>query len=239
MCSLPYNQLIKYFLLEAARVIYSPEGGKWYFLMATLKIYTEDLQIAQALIKHNESITRNFFYRQCYALFKSIYDNYYTDCTDVKEFIDEIYLVVLAPSKITGRCQMENYKGKSQLKSWLKSVCLYYCYKKYKLRKRMPVYEPLTNDKEDNDGGCDRLNGIYGSVEIDFNKLNYQDALVVLGLMPNKRYSSLVKLRYLEQKTDKETAEALGMTMDNYYNKKILAKKQYEQVYRKETQHGK
>ena len=75
--------------------------------MNTIRIYTEDLKIAKALIRHDEGVTRMFFYRQCYPLFKSIYDNYYTDCTAVKEFIDEIYIVVLAPSKITGKCQME------------------------------------------------------------------------------------------------------------------------------------
>ena len=45
-------------------------------------------------------------------------------------------------------------------------------------------------------------------------------------------------MRYLEQKTNEETAEALGMTMDNYYNKHKLAKEQYERVWRKEAHHG-
>lgn len=91
---------------------------------------------------------------------------------------------------------------------------------------------------DDNDGAGDRLDGIYGSVEIDFSNLNYQDALTILNQIPNKRYSSLIRLRYLEQKTNEETAEALGMTMDNYYNKHKLAKEQYLRVYRKEVIHG-
>lgn len=78
--------------------------------MDVKRIYFEDLQTAQALIHRDEAVTRKYFYRQCYPLFKSIYDNYYTDCTNCKEFIDEIYIVVLAPSKITGKCQMENSK---------------------------------------------------------------------------------------------------------------------------------
>ena len=60
--------------------------------MAALRIYTEDLKIAEALIRNDEEMTRHFFYRQCYPLFKSIFDNYYTDCITVKEFIDEIYI---------------------------------------------------------------------------------------------------------------------------------------------------
>lgn len=208
--------------------------------MATLKIYTEELQIARALINFDEKVTRRYFYQDCYPLFKSIFDNYYTDCKDCKEFMDEVYLVVLAPSKVTGKCQMENFKGESTLRSWLKSVCLYYCFKKYKLKKRMPVYEPLLHPSEkniDEDMGNDRLDAIYGSEDIDFSNLNYQDALIVLRQMPNKRYSDLIRLRYLEQKTNEETAEALGMTMDNYYNKHKLAKAQYEKVCRKEVKH--
>lgn len=209
--------------------------------METLKIYAEDLQIAKSLINRDERTTRRYYYEQCYPLFKSIYDNYYTDCKCCKEFMDEIYIVVLAPSKTTGKCQMENFKGESTLANWLKSVCLFYCYNKFGLKKRMPIYEPLrhsTEKDDDNDGGGDRLDGIYGSVEIDFSNLNYQDALTILKQMPNKRYSSLIRLRYLEQKTNEETAEALGMTMDNYYNKHKLAKEQYLRVYRKEVIHG-
>lgn len=105
----------------------------------------------------------------------------------------------------------------------------------------MSFYEPLKHSTEKdyiNDEGSDRLESIYGSTEIDFCNLNYQDALIILSQMPNKRYSSLIRLRYLEQKTNEETAEALGMTMDNYYNKHKLAKEQYVRVLRKEVNHG-
>ena len=207
----------------------------------TIRIYSDDLKIARSLIRHDESVTRNFFYIQCFPLFKSIYDNYYTDCVAVKEFVDEMYLLVLAPSSKTGKCQMENYRGESTLTSWLKAVCLFYCYKRFEKRKRMPIYESLQNsiEKRDEDNRCgDRINDIYGSLEIDCSNLNYQDTLVILSQMPNKRYRDIIRMRYLEQKTNEETAEALGMTMDNYYNKHKLAKEQYMRIFRKEVLHG-
>ena len=64
--------------------------------------------------------------------------------------------------------------------------------------------------------------------------MNRSDVEVLLNMMPNVRYRNIIRLLYLEQKTHKETAEALGMTIDNYYNKRILAEKQYRQVCRKE-----
>lgn len=206
--------------------------------MIVKKIYSQDLRIAQSLINKDEQITRKYFYQQCYPLFKSIYDNYYTDCENCKEFIDEIYIVVLAPSKATGKCQMENFRGESTLTSWLKTACLYYCYKQFELKEKMPKYERIRPNIKNEDDDSDRNDAIYGSIEIDFTNLNRQDALTILKQMSNKRYSELIRLRYLEQMTNEETAKALGMTMENYYNKHKLAKEQYEQIFRKEARHA-
>ena len=207
--------------------------------MIVKKIFTQDLQIAKSLINKDEMVTRKYFYQQCYPLFKSIYDNYYTDCANCKEFIDEIYIIVLAPSKATGKCQMENFRGESTLTSWLKTACLFYCYKQFEQKERMPKHEQIFHsDIKDNDGEGDRADAVYGSIDIDFSNLNRQDALTIIKQMPNKRYSELIRLRYLEQKSNEETAKELGMSMENYYNKHKLAKEQYERIFRKEEQHG-
>jgi len=204
--------------------------------MATLRIYTEDLQIAKSLINRDERVTRDYYYKDCYPLFKSIYDNYYTDCKCCKEFMDEIYIVVLAPSKITGKCQMENFRGESTLRTWLKTACLYYCYNRFKLKP--PIFEPLPRDPEkkddDDDVFSDRKKDESLSNPIDFSGMNRADVETLLSMMPNTRYRNIIRLLYLEQKTHKEVAEALGMSMANYYNKRILAEKQYMQVCRKE-----
>ena len=208
--------------------------------MEVKRIFFEDLRTAQALIQRDELVTRNYFYRQCYPLFKSIYDNYYTDCTNCKEFIDEIYIVVLAPSKTTGKCQMDNFRGESTLASWIKTACLYYCYNKFKLKP--PIFEPLpraSENKDDDDNVfSDRNKDDSLSNPIDFSGMNRADVEALLSMMPNTRYRNIIRLLYLEQKTHKEVAEALGMSMDNYYNKRILAEKQYKQVCRKEEYYG-
>lgn len=206
--------------------------------MNTIRLYKEDLDIAKALIQHNERVTRMFFYRQCYPLFKSIYDNYYTDCSAVKEFIDEIYIVVLAPSKITGKCQMENFKGESSLLSWVKSACLYYCYNKYKRKQRIPFVESLPNPNEEKFDEPDRFIDLGGSSELDFGNMNREDVETILNLMPNSRYSQLIRMRYLDMKSNEETAKSLGVNMDNYYNIHKRAKLQYERVCRKEEYYG-
>ena len=42
------------------------------------------------------------------------------------------------------------------------------------------------------------------------------------------------ELSKLEEKSNEETAEILGMSMDNYYNKHKLAKEQFAKILRKE-----
>lgn len=205
--------------------------------MDVKRTYYEDLHIARALLRRDGVVTRNYFYRRCYPLFRSIFDNYYTGCVDCREFMDEIYIVIMSPSRKTGRCQLENYKGESTLASWLKSVCLYHCYGMYELKRRLPICERLCDmNGEENGGDGDRDEAKYGSIEIDFSNLNREDAMAILGRMPNRRYSELIRLRYLELLTNEETARALGMTMENYYNKHKLAKAQYIRIHGKEQQ---
>lgn len=101
----------------------------------------------------------------------------------------------------------------------------------------MPIYEPLPRSMEKDDmeePTGDRSNSESLSNPIDFRGMNRADVETLLGMMPNVRYRAIIRLLYLEQKTHKETAEALGMSIDNYYNKRILAEKQYKQVCRKE-----
>lgn len=204
--------------------------------MSIQRLYTEDLDIAQALINRDNLVTKRYLYVQCYPLFKSIYDKYYTDCASCKEFIDEIYVVVLSPSKITGKCQMENFKGESTLAKWLKSACLYYCYAKFD--KRPPISETTISGEDLNSDSNDRFIDKTSSVNMDFGSINRADVEKILCLMPNIRYRNLIRMRYLEQKSNEDTAEALGMSMDNYYNKHKLAKEQYIRVWRKEVKNG-
>ena len=89
-----------------------------------------DHAIVQALLRHDDSVTREFFYRKCYPLFKSVYDNYHTDCSSCVEFINEIYILLLTPSRSTGKCKLEGFQFQSTLFTWLKTVCLFHCYKK-------------------------------------------------------------------------------------------------------------
>lgn len=201
------------------------------------RIYYEDLTIAQALLSQDRKVIYDFYYQGCFPLLKSIYDHYYTDCENCMEFMNEIYLLILTPSKKTGRCQLENYKGESTLRSWIKSVALFYCYKRFEIKNRMPIDSDYLKD-EKNKQPTDRISNDLASFnEMNFSDMRREDMIVLVSLMPNKRYGEIIRLRYIEEKTNEETAKIMGMTMANYYNKHKLAKEQFDIICRKEAQY--
>lgn len=190
---------------------------------------SQDQKIVAALLRHDSNVTREFFYKKCYPLFKSVYDNYHTDCTSCIEFINEIYIHIMTPDKETGQCKLQNFEFRSTLFTWLKTVCVFYCYKKYEKSSKMPTTKIAENF--DDDGV--RLPIESESILIE-DSLSKDDVETILRLMPNKRYATLVRLRYLEEHTNEETAQMMGMNMNTFYNKHKLAKDQFVKTLRKE-----
>ena len=193
-----------------------------------------DHDIVDALLRRDENITRDFFYRKCYPLFKSIYDNYHTDCSSCMEFISEIYVHILTPTRETGLCKLDNFRFQSTLFTWLKTVCLFYCYKRFE-RVNKTQTERFSDKFEE--GGV-RIDTVSGSINTDNLSMAIYDIEVILRLMPNKRYSQLIRLRYLDGHTNEETATLLGMNMNTFYNKHKLAKEQYIKILNKEKNYG-
>ena len=189
-----------------------------------------DQLIVSGLLAHDEQLTRDFFYRRCYPLFKSVYDNYFTDAEDCIEFISDIYLHIMMPNPDTGRCKLQDFSFRSTLFTWLKTVCLFYCYKKFERKEKMPT-DPIV-DFFDEEGV--RIDTLGESILSDNPSLDRADVETILRLMPNRRYSMLIRLRYLEEHTNEETAELMGMNMNTFYNKHKLSKEQYQRTLLKE-----
>lgn len=183
-----------------------------------------DEEVVSAILNRDAKITRLYFYEKCYPLFKSCYDKYYTDCETCIEFINQIYLLVMTP-RITGVSPLQTFGFRCTLTMWLKIIAENYCKQLFRIRvESSNSVEPTS----------DRLTKIDNSLEVDFNSIYASDVRKILDMMPNKRYSHLIELRYVEEKTHEETAMVLGMTMDNYYNKHKLAKAQFCNILRKE-----
>ena len=184
-----------------------------------------DCEIVKAILRRDANITRLYFYEKCYPLFKACYDKYYTDCETCVEFINQIYLLVMTPRKSTGVSPLQTFGFRCTLTMWLKIISENYCKQLFKLK--IEISDSLKSSS-------DRLIMVDHSIEIDFNSIYSDDVKKILEMMPNERYRRLIELRYVKEKTNEETAMALEMTMDNYYNKHKLAKAQFCNILRKE-----
>lgn len=187
--------------------------------------------IVNAILLRDQKVTQQYLYVKCYPLFKSVYDNYYTDCESCVEFINEIYLHLLVPDPDTGVCKLQSFQFGATLATWLKTVAVYFCYGRYRKQQKITICE---EEIEINGDACDRFEAASASMYVEESPMWREDLDTILSLMPNQRYSQLIRLRYVENLSNEETAEALGMTMDNFYNKHRRAKIQFQQILEKE-----
>ena len=181
-----------------------------------------DQEIVEAILKRDKNVTVFILYQKYYPLFNAIFNKYYTDCENTIEFINQIYVLILTPGKISHKAPLSTFNYRCSLGIWLKLVAENYC--KQSFKKKL--------NKDDSLIEGDRKTICQTSPNID--SLNKHDIDVVLQNMRNRRYREIIRIRYLEEKSNEETAILLGMTMDNYYNKHKLAKEQLVNELRKE-----
>lgn len=187
-----------------------------------------DKEIVSAILKRNKDVTYLFLYKKCYPLFKAIFINYYTDCESCMEFINNIYLYIMTPSKSTGINKLQGFRYECALTLWIKQVCIYYCYARYKRKTKEETFLQTY---------ADRLKEESHSINVDFSKIERDDILKLLSYMSNSRYAEIIRLFYVENKTNDEVAEILGMSKSNLYNKHILAKEMFAKILRKEVRY--
>lgn len=189
-----------------------------------IDLYT-DQEIVQAILRRDTSITKEYLYRKCYPLFKSIHKKYYTDCETPIELINEIYTYILWPHKETHRSKLQNFGFRCSLPLWLKIVTEHYCQQLFK--KRIVISDGEDEPFDRNVPGDDSL--LQNTRELDMN-----DVHKILSSMPNQRYSKLIELRYIKEMSNEETATILSLAMDNYYNSHKRVKEQYCEALKKE-----
>lgn len=195
-----------------------------------------DVMIVDALLRRDPIVTQQFLYIKCYPLFKSIFDNYYTDSQSCIEFINEIYVHLLTADRETGQCKLQSFKFNSTFTTWIKMVAIYYCYGRYRRKQKVNFVE---HKIEDEDYHSDRFDQFAASMYEETSLMTNDDVNVLLNMMPNKRYSMIIRLRYLDGMTNEETAAALQMSMDNFYNIHRRARIQFMEILNKEGYYGK
>lgn len=187
-----------------------------------------DREVVDAILSRDTRISRLYLYEKCYPLFKAIFNNYYTDCESCAEFINDIYLYIMTPSKTTGFNKLQGFRFECTLSLWLKEVCIFYCYARYSRKTKEEAFLQTY---------ADRLKEESQSIDIDFSKIEKEDIVKLTSYMSNSRYAEIIRLLYVEDMTNDEVAETLGMSKANLYNKHILAKNMFAKILRKEVRY--
>ena len=184
-----------------------------------------DQEIVKAILRRDTEITKEFLYRKCYPLFAAIHSKYYTDCETPIELINEIYVYILLPHRETHRSKLQDFGFRCTFTLWLKIVTENYC---------RQLFEKRIRSEENVDVESDRYILPEESIMANTRELEMDDVRKLLAMMPNQRYRELIEYRYIEEKSNEETAIMLGLTMANYYNTHKRAKEQFCHVLRKE-----
>ena len=185
-----------------------------------------DQEIVRAILNRDKEITFLYLYKKCYPLFRAIYNRYNTNCENAIELINEIYVYLLFPNKNTGRCKLADFGFRCTLTTWLKIVTENYCHQLYKKKEVTLQEEKFLVD----DRNIEKMH----SIELDEKVLQMQDLNKILLMMPNKRYRELIQFRYVEERSNEDTADLMSITMSNYYNMHLRAKEQFCNILRKE-----
>lgn len=180
--------------------------------------YYSDQEIVKAILDRDTLVTKEFLYRKCYPLFKTVYDKYYTDCEHCVELINEIYVYIMIPQKKTGISKLAAFGFRCTLTMWLKIVVENYCHQLY--TRRMDIVS-------DSDVNSDRNVPNDESLLENTRSIDMEDVYKILNMMPNQRYRKLIEYRYVDEKTNEETAMMLTVNMANYYNMHKRAKAQF------------
>lgn len=191
-------------------------------------LYT-DLEIVTGLLHLDPVITSYVLYERCYPLFKHLFSSYYTDCKTCIDLAHEIYVLIMVPGPKSHRSKLQSFEFRSSFDTWISVVSHNYCYAKFK--KRIDISTDIEDIK--NKAG-DSFSPSGSSLELDIRSISTSDLDTVIGLMPNLRYQNIIRLIYLEGKDYDETAQSLGMSKSNLYNKHILAKEQFVKILKKE-----
>lgn len=178
-----------------------------------------DFEIIQALIRHDNAVTQDFFFRQCRPLFASIIRRVFPYEVDYDECINELWLYLL----YNDGERLKSFQGRSTLFQWLKVTATRFFVKKrghmIENVSREPLYEGM--EEEEN---------VLSLSASDTDAMAAVDVEKLLNTMPNRRYACVLRQLLLNEVPPERLAQEMNITVDNLYNIKRRAMQQLMQV---------
>ena len=179
----------------------------------------DDKKIVEALIAHDEAVTRRFFYQNCRPLMFHLIDKIFTTRVDYDELISELYIHLME----NDARRLRSFKGDSSIYQWMSTVTDRFF---HELKKRRRVIE---NKSEERLYDIDEESTDSSALEA------HMDVATLLDQIKNERYRIVLKKAVLEGMDLDDLAELLGVKKSNLYNIKKRAMAQLERIARLAT----
>lgn len=175
-----------------------------------------DRQIVEALLRHDEFVTRLFFYRNLRPLLVSLIQRLGRDGQrwEYDEMVSELYALLLEDD---GR-RLRTFTFSCSLYQWLKVVALHHLTAHTDTVvidsvSKEPLYERAAEEE---------------TIEADSSAR--EDVERLLQQMPNQRYATVLRRLTLEGYSNEELAREMDVNIANLYNIKRRAMAQLSEV---------
>lgn len=178
-----------------------------------------DNEIIEALIRRDNKVTEDFFFRQSRPLFTSIIRHVFDYEVDYDECINELYLYLLEND---GE-KLRQFEGRSSLYTWLKVTAI-----RFFIKKRNQMIENASHESLYQQSGDKKEES--SLEESTSTSMAAMDVERLLSAMPNKRYAQVIRLLILEEHEPEQVAKTMIITVNNLYNIKRRAILQLTQV---------
>lgn len=167
-----------------------------------------DQEIIKALIDRDQQVTRQFLFKDCLPLFRSIIRHVFDYNVDFDEFVNELYLHLME----NDAHRLKQFQGRSSIYMWIKIVAIRFFMSKRDNMIDMQPNRPLSDNGTEK-AAEDEEKGMTAKIDMDS----------LLRQMDNSRYAYVIRRLILEEAEPKTVARELGTNVDNLYNIKRRA----------------
>ena len=172
-----------------------------------------DKEIIEGLIARDNRVTEEFFFVKCRPLFCSIMQKVFDYEVEYDEFVNELYVYLMA----NDASKLRNFEYRSTVYQWLKVLAI-----RFFIHKRGRMIDDTSQDTP--------YDGHQQMADTERDMTAEGDLERLFDNMPNKRYVYVIRRLILEDWEPEQLAQEMNITTANLYNIKRRAMAQLTRV---------
>lgn len=172
-----------------------------------------DKEIIQGLIARDNRVTEEFFFVKCRPLFCSIIQKVFDYEVEYDEFVNELYVYLMA----NDASKLRNFEYRSTVYQWLKVLAI-----RFFINKRARMIDDTSQETP--------YDGRSQTADTEKDMTAEGDMERLFDNMPNKRYVHVIRRLILEDWEPEQLAHEMNITTANLYNIKRRAMAQLTRV---------